>query len=85
MLISTLHLHELLDNHVHIPDSATHVLDQSHDTCPICAVLFEAVTDAGLSELIILNISDDLPLTGDQVVLFPVVNAKDGRSPPFFG
>jgi len=85
LLISTLHVHELLDDHAHIPDYATHVLDQSHETCPFCAVMFEAVADADLSTLFILNTNDDLPLLADQVTVFPVINAKDGRSPPLFG
>jgi len=47
--------------------------------------MFEAVADADLSTLFILNTNDDLPLLADQVTVFPVINAKDGRSPPLFG
>lgn len=85
LLLSTLHIHELMTGHSHSYDHADHVLDQAHDTCPICAVVSEGVDEKDDSSVIFQLNETDLILLSDQVTFSPIYSAKDGRSPPSMG
>jgi len=85
LLLSTLHIHELMTGHSHSFDHAVHVLDQAHDTCPICAVVSEGIEEKDDSGLIFRHNESDLLLFSDQVTFSPIYSAKDGRSPPSMG
>jgi hypothetical protein len=85
LLLSTLHIHELVTGHSHSFDHAVHVLDQAHDTCPICAVVSEGIAEQNTSGVLYQHNESELLLYSDQVTFSPIYSAKDGRSPPSIG
>lgn len=85
LLISTLHIHEFLDEHAHPPFDTEHVWEQAHDTCPFCAIVFEGFYHVENSDIYSPGIDEDTPVLTHQVAVQPVLSDKDSRSPPSAG
>jgi len=85
LLISTIHVHELADGNHSAHDIYTiHEINQDHNQCPMCAVVFEADSVEKFIISIHIPLIDLVTELSEQVSSSLISLSSDQRAPPLF-